>query len=81
MSVLEFKPRRADRTTELATAIIESIQTGKDAHQLAREFIAAAPGLSATEANVAFTRAHRVVEILRGLVIEKLHGDDGAPAA
>jgi hypothetical protein len=80
-TVVQFKPRRADRTTELATLIIELIKTGKDAHQLVREFLAAAPGLSVTEANVAFMRAHRVVEILRGLVIEKLHADGGGQSA
>jgi hypothetical protein len=84
-SVVQFKPRPADRTTELAAAIIESIKPGKDERQIVREFLAAAPGLSVTEANVAFMRAHRVVEILRGLVVEKLHddagGDDGGQPA
>ena len=79
MTVIRFRPRRADRSLAIALTIFESVRAGVDAPTA---IIKAFPDLASGELFEAFSRAHHVLNNLqRELLAALKSGDDGGQSA
>jgi hypothetical protein len=85
MTVVPFRrkpPRPINDREDLAAAIFAAAsQRGIDANIVGADLLRQFPGLTMPELHSAFACSSRVLSTFHSLLIEKLSGNDGEPAA